>query len=321
MGQFKRHSAVSVQPTIPLRTTENPAEGPRCHFVLLKLVSRVDIWTNWAPQILFPENLELEVEDIHQPLWDSRSKACELGKEVVAVINNSTQRPRESQVLTGEWNRRWSSRGERQGQLPQLLLTAQPQPLCQAPSHTSDASPSNPRFHQLSFLWVLVTCNQKKLETTLSTNLDCLAGQQDNFSINSKNNDTVMTVRGFWTFWFRRHCKILGNSVIVFLGLASQETTCKSNWPEKVVKDLSYYFSPGGQCGHTPQVDSILSSRARSTGPHSMTVRLTNCVLHQGSSHYKWWRASFWFIGFVFILLCVCFPIHCSVILSQNTKV
>lgn len=171
-------------------------------------------------------------------------------------------------------------------------------------------------FSPAHFLWILVTCNQKKLETTLSTNLDCLAGQQDNFSINSKNNDTVMTVRGFWTFWFRRHCKILGNSVIVFLGLASQETTCKSNWQEKVVKDLSYCFSPGGQCGHTPQVDSILSSRARSTGPHLMTVRLTNCVIHQGFSHYKWWRASFWFIGFVFILLCVCFPIHCSVILS-----
>lgn len=149
-----------------LRTTENLAEGPRCHFVLLKLVSRVDIWTNWAPQILFPENLELEVEDVHQPLRDSRSKACELGKEVVAAINSSTQRPRESQVLTGEWNRRWSSRAERQGQLPQLLLTARPQPLCQAPSHTSDASPSNPRFHQLiscGFWWLATKRSLRQL--------------------------------------------------------------------------------------------------------------------------------------------------------------
>lgn len=109
----------------------------------------------------------------------------------------------------GEWSRR-SSRGERPGQLPQLLLTARPQPLCRAQSHTSAASPSNPHFRYqiLIFLWVLVTCYQKNLGTTLLINLDCLAGQQDNFSTSSKNNDTLMTIRGFWTFWFKSHCKI-----------------------------------------------------------------------------------------------------------------
>lgn len=81
--------------------------------------------------------------------------------------------------------------------------------LCHAPSHTSAASPANPHFRYqiVILLWVLVTCHQKNLGTTLLTNLDCLAGQQDNFSTNSKNDDTLMTIRGFGTFWFKSHCK------------------------------------------------------------------------------------------------------------------
>lgn len=95
------------------------------------------------------------------------------------------------------------------GQWPGLLLTARPQPLCHAPPHTSAVSPANPHFHYqiLILLWVLVTCHQKNLGTTLLTHLDCLAGQPDNFSSNSKNDDTLLTIRGFWTFWFASHCK------------------------------------------------------------------------------------------------------------------
>ena len=116
-------ASASPQP-LSLRTAKNPAEGPRCQFVL---VSRVDIQRNWDPQTLFPENLELEVEDVHQHLLDLRTKACEPGKDVVVAINNSAWRPRESPVLTEECSRREAAgvRGRAAASAP---------PHCQAPT-------------------------------------------------------------------------------------------------------------------------------------------------------------------------------------------
>lgn len=220
MGRWKGLLQCLPSPYSPSESwLKTHLRGPRRHLVLINLVSEADIWLNWAPQIPFLENSKLEVGDIHQPLWDIRGRACELAKGVVVTINNSAQRPRKSQ---GAWEENEAGggvaevRGERRAATSVPGHCLGPAPLFQAPSHTSVASPSNLHFHQCCFLWVLVTCHQKNLEKTLSTNLDCLAGQQDTFSINSKNKDTVMPTRVFWIFWLRRHPKILGNSVRVF---------------------------------------------------------------------------------------------------------
>lgn len=99
-GRFKRHSAVSVRPMLPLwDLVENTTEGTQMPQRTSQSVSRVDIWPNWVPQMLLPENLDLKVGDTQQPRQDIRSKACQFGKGIIAVIVNRAQRPKESQGL------------------------------------------------------------------------------------------------------------------------------------------------------------------------------------------------------------------------------
>lgn len=174
---------------LPLwQLVENPTEGTQVPHCTNQSVSRVDICPNWAPHMLLPENLDLKVRDTHQPLWDIRSKACEFGNGDIAVMVNSVLRPKESQSLERTMKQEAEQHNwEAKGSCLSAWSLAGPNLALQ--------SPSNPRFHQHYFMWVLVTCYQKKLETTLLTNLEHSAGQQDSFSMNSKSNDTAMTTR------------------------------------------------------------------------------------------------------------------------------
>lgn len=106
--------------------------GPTHHIVLINLVSRADVCRNWAPQMLLPENLGLRFGDTHLTLWDIRRKAWiwERGCSCHCQQCTETQRkPGFGQDSAVGGRAAEVSDGGQLPQLPQLLVTAWPQPL------------------------------------------------------------------------------------------------------------------------------------------------------------------------------------------------
>jgi hypothetical protein len=144
---------------------------------------------------------------------------------------------------------------------------------------------------QCWFLWVLATCHQKNLETTLSTYLDCLAGQEDNFSINfKKQHRNIYGTSEYsdpWEIWLE-----------YFQAWISKKKCAKSTNYKQLSKMPAAVL--------IQEANVMLSSLVQGTGPYVRTSILTICALPQDSL-CKW--------VFAFVLLWICFLIHWSLVL------
>lgn len=79
---------------------------------------------NWAPQALFPKNLELEAGTFSSLYVTLELRHVNLEKGFEPRSTTVPRDPEKARVLRGECRGRWSSRGERLRVAPQLLVTA-----------------------------------------------------------------------------------------------------------------------------------------------------------------------------------------------------
>lgn len=169
---LKGFGRVCLAHASPLRATRAPCWGGPDAILSWPILSQE--WTSDRTGLFRCSPLRIwnwEAGDPQPPLWDIKWKAWELGRGRGCHRAQCPETRRQPGFEQDSATRGRAAEVRGEGQLPQFLVTSQPQPLSlQAAPHPSVVLPWHPHFHQHCFPWVLLICHQKNLDTILSAN-------------------------------------------------------------------------------------------------------------------------------------------------------